>query len=65
MKKGTVPATGRAIKDFGTVGTVGIVILRFFPGEFRTQLFSALTPREITKSQHSKLFEKASFLAGL
>ncbi|EPH3309391.1 hypothetical protein PQQ21_002305 [Citrobacter freundii] len=64
MKKGTVPATGRAIKDFGTVGTVGIVILRFFPGEFRAQLFSALTQKTTTKLQHSKLCGKASFLAG-
>ncbi|WP_171820664.1 hypothetical protein [Citrobacter freundii] len=48
MKKGTVPATGRAINDFGTDGTVGIVILRFFPGEFKTQIFVELITHFLT-----------------
>ncbi|HAK0845856.1 TPA: hypothetical protein H1Q05_001431 [Salmonella enterica] len=48
IKTGTVPATGRAITGFGTGGTGGTAISRFFPGEFRAQIFEVLIPHYLT-----------------
>ncbi|EAZ5042112.1 hypothetical protein CBF08_09710 [Salmonella enterica] len=56
MKTGTVPATGSGITGVGTDGTVGVVILRFFPGEFRAQIFRGFCAAKSTKMQHEQCF---------
>ncbi|HGG8753647.1 TPA: hypothetical protein ACJJZC_005082 [Enterobacter cloacae] len=54
IRTGTVPATGRAITGFGTGGTGGAGILRFFPGEFRAQIFSDFHTESLTQKQHEQ-----------
>lgn len=44
IRTGTVPVTGRAITGFGTGGTGGIGILRFFPENLERKFFKAFTP---------------------
>ena len=51
-----IPATDPVFPAFGTVGTESTVILRFFPGEFRAQIFRGFCAAKSTKMQHEQCF---------